>query len=321
MSGDLVFVIPDGIETMRVDKAIALETHMTRSTIADMFDAGNVLINGKKSKRSEKVSPGDEIELTYLDDTEEVVKGQDIDINVVYEDDHLVVINKNAGMVVHPGAGNKDSTLVNALVFRYPEIISVGQSHRPGIVHRLDAGTSGLLVVAKTNEAYEKFVEMFSSHDVDRRYIALVWGKFETTSGIIDAPIGRSATRVTKMAIRDGGKHARTHYSVNEYFDKADVSLLDISLETGRTHQIRVHCKSIAHPIVGDKTYGGYRQSLECPRPFLHAHTLRFIHPITNEQMEFIAPLPQDLAGILTALEREGHSGGDPTLNASLSDE
>lgn len=303
MSGDLTFVIPEGIETMRVDKAIALETHLTRSVIADMFDAGNVLVNGEKSKRSEKVSPGDEVEVTYLDDDDETVIGQDIDVDILFEDEHLLVVNKSAGMVVHPGAGNRDSTLVNALVFRYPDIVSVGQKHRPGIVHRLDSGTSGLLVVAKSNDAYEKFVEMFSSHDVDRRYIALVWGKFETTSGIIDAPIGRSVTRVTKMAIRDGGKHARTHYSVNSYFEKADVSLLDISLETGRTHQIRVHCKSIGHPIVGDKTYGGYRQNLECPRPFLHAHTLRFIHPITQAQMEFSTPLPDDLQGVLNRLQ------------------
>ena len=302
---DLVFVIPEGVTDMRIDKAIALETHLTRSVIAEMFDSGNVLLNGRSVKRSEKIAVGDEITLTYLQKSPDVVIPQDIDIDVIYEDDQLLVINKKAGMVVHPGAGNPDSTLVNALVFRYPDIVEVGQAHRPGIVHRLDSGTSGLLVVAKCNEAYEKFVEMFSTHNVDRQYIALVWGKFDTTSGIIDAAIGRSTTRVTKMAIRDDGKHARTHYSVNKYYEASDVSLIDISLETGRTHQIRVHCASISHPIVGDKTYGGYRQNLECPRPFLHAHTLRFVHPVTSERMEFSTPLPKDLVAVLNGLDAD----------------
>lgn len=301
----ICFQMPDEIGELRVDKAIALETHLTRSVIAEMFDGGNVLVNGKVVKRSEKVSGGDEIEVTFLEQKVEEVKPQDIPLTIVFEDEHLVVINKNAGMVVHPGAGNPDSTMVNALVFLYPDIVSVGQKHRPGIVHRLDSGTSGLLVVAKSNEVYEKFVELFSTHDVDRQYIALVWGKFDTTSGIIDAAIGRSLTRVTKMAVKDDGKHARTHYSVNSYFEKMDVSLLDISLETGRTHQIRVHCSAINHPIVGDKTYGGYRQSIECPRPFLHAHTLRFVHPVTKAQMEFTVPLPEDLMGVLKKLEAD----------------
>ena len=299
------FTIPEGITELRVDKAIALETHLTRSVIAQMFDQGKVLVNGNTVKRSEKVAPGDEIEAKFLEIPDEEVVAQDIDFSIVFEDDYLVVINKKAGMVVHPGAGNLDGTLVNALVFKYPEIRNVGQSHRPGIVHRLDSGTSGLLVVAKTQETYEKFVEMFSSHDVNRQYVALVWGKFETTSGTIDAPIGRSVTRVTKMAVRDDGKHARTHYVVNHYFPAKDVSLLDVSLETGRTHQIRVHCAAIFHPIVGDKTYGGYRQNLECPRPFLHAQTLSFVHPITSEEMQFSVPLPIDLQDVLNRLESD----------------
>lgn len=298
----LSFVIPEAINQLRVDKAIALETHLSRSVIAEMFKVGNVLVNGKISKRSEKVVSGDEIQVTFLDISPDTVQPQDLDITVVYEDDDIVVVNKSAGMVVHPGAGNPDSTLVNALVFRYPDIAEVGQAHRPGIVHRLDAGTSGLLVAAKSPIAYEKFIEMFTTHDVDRQYIALVWGKFETSSGTIDAAIGRSVARATKMAIRDEGKPARTNYSVNEYFTDSNVTLLDVSLETGRTHQIRVHCAAIGHPIVGDKTYGGYRQSLECSRPFLHAHTLRFAHPVTNEQMEFSVPLPKDLQDVLGSL-------------------
>lgn len=301
----LTFDIPEGIESMRIDKAIALETHMSRSLISSMFESGDVTCNGNIVKRSEKVSAGDSISCVLpLFKPNEVV-GQDIDIDIIYEDDDIVVINKEQGMVVHPGAGNPDGTIANALVQRYPEISLVGESHRPGIVHRLDAGTSGLLVAAKSQAAYEAFVDMFSTHDVDRKYIALVWGKFETLSGVIDAPIGRSQTRVTHMAVRDDGKFARTHFAVNEYFEDHDVTLLDISLETGRTHQIRVHCAAIKHPIVGDKTYGGYRQSLDCPRPFLHAHTLQFTHPITSQHMEFTVPLPPDLMSVLSDLESE----------------
>lgn len=300
----LIFVIPEGIDSMRVDKAIALETHLARSAIAKLFKNNKVLVNGQNVKRSERISEGDEIEITFLDDDPDEIVPQEMPLTVVYEDDHLVVINKDPYVVVHPGAGNPDHTLVNALVFAYPDIISVGQVHRPGIVHRLDATTSGLLVVAKTNKAYSRFVEMFSSHDVKRDYVALVWDKFETSSGLIDGAIGRSSNRL-RMAMRTDGKHARTHYSVTEYFEEKNVTLLDISLETGRTHQIRVHCAAIGHPIVGDKTYGGYRQSLECPRPFLHAHTLRFEHPVTGEDKEFHAPLPEDLQSVLSSLARD----------------
>ena len=191
------------------------------------------------------------------------------------------------------------------MIFRYPDIINVGQAHRPGIVHRLDSGTSGLLVVAKTQECYEKFVELFSTHEVDRRYIALIWGKLNTKSGIIDAPIGRSLSRATKMAVRDDGKFARTHYNENSHFAESNTTLMDISLETGRTHQIRVHFAAIGHPIVGDKTYGGYRQNVECPRTFLHAQNLNFIHPITDKAMTFSAKLPKDLSLVLEELKNK----------------
>lgn len=298
----VIFSIPDGIEELRVDKAIALETSLSRSVISEMFKQGKVFVNGKTVKRSEKVVSGDEVEAFFVYEEEKLPQGQQIEIEIVFEDEYLAVINKQAGLVVHPGAGNPDGTLVNALLYLYPEINNVGQSLRPGIVHRLDATTSGLLVIAKTQVAYDSFIEKFSTHDVDRRYMALTWGKFETTSGIIDAPLARSA-RATRMAVKDGGKHARTHYSVEQYFKNKNVTLLDIALETGRTHQIRVHLSAIDHPIVGDKSYGGYRESLECPRPFLHAHTLSFEHPITSEHMIFQAQLPQDLAEVLTSIE------------------
>ncbi len=299
------FEIPQGIETLRIDKAIALETHISRSVITEMFNNKDVTLNGKLCKRSEKVSPGDIIKATIPELKEVEVKPQQIDLDIVFEDEYMAVINKEQGMVVHPGAGNPDGTIANALVYRYPDISTVGQVERPGIVHRLDAGTSGLLVIAKTQEVYEKFVEKFSTHDVERIYIALVWGELSTKKGVIDAPIGRSQTRATKMALKDDGKFARTHFEVSQYFSNKDVSLLDISLETGRTHQIRVHLSSIGHPIVGDRTYGGYRQSIEMDRPFLHAHTLQFEHPITSEYVKFSAPLPNDLVSVLKSIETD----------------
>lgn len=301
----LEFQIPEDIETMRIDKAIALETHLPRTQIAQLFKQGKVLLNAKLTKRSQLVKPGDKIALEFLPHVDESVLGEDIDFDLVYEDEYLLVINKEPNMVVHPGAGNLTGTLANALVHKYPEIVSVGQEHRPGIVHRLDAGTSGLLVVAKTQECYEKFVELFTTHDVDRRYVALIWGRLNTKVGIIDAPIGRSLSRATKMSVRDDGKFARTHYKENKYFEKQDVTLMDVSLETGRTHQIRVHFAAIGHPIVGDKTYGGYRQNIECPRTFLHAQQLNFVHPITGQEMTFSAKLPQDLASVLEELQMQ----------------
>jgi 23S rRNA pseudouridine1911/1915/1917 synthase len=301
----LDFIIPENIETMRIDKAIALETHLSRSLIAQIFKQDKVTLNSKIAKRSEKVNSGDKISLEFIPIVEQQIQGEDIDFEVVFEDDFLLVINKVPNMIVHPGAGNLTGTLANALIFRYPDIINVGQAHRPGIVHRLDSGTSGLLVVAKTQECYEKFVELFSTHEVDRRYIALIWGKLNTKSGIIDAPIGRSLSRATKMAVRDDGKFARTHYNENSHFAESNTTLMDISLETGRTHQIRVHFAAIGHPIVGDKTYGGYRQNVECPRTFLHAQNLNFIHPITDKAMTFSAKLPKDLSLVLEELKNK----------------
>ena len=172
----LVFSIPDDIETMRIDKAIALETHLSRAQIAELFKENKILLNSKNSKRSEKVKPGDKISLEFI---------PKIDVKIQAED-------------IHPGAGNLDGTLANALLHRYPEIIDVGQEFRPGIVHRLDAETSGLLVIAKTQDCYEKFVELFTTHEVDRRYVALIWGRLNTKFGIIDAPIGRSLSRATR---------------------------------------------------------------------------------------------------------------------------
>ncbi|MFN8015225.1 MAG: RluA family pseudouridine synthase [Acidimicrobiia bacterium] len=293
------FEVPQSIDGVRIDKVLAIETELSRSLLSQMFKDGLVKLNGKNVKQSEKVKFGDLVEAEISPNTDEVIEPQNIEFETIYEDEHLLVINKSSGLVVHPGAGNKDNTLVNGLVYRYPEIVNVGESHRPGIVHRLDAGTSGLLVVAKSQEVYEKFVQMFSIHDVKRNYFALAWGKFATSSGVIDASIGRSQTRATRMAVKENGKNARTHYAVKNYYPDFDVTLLDVSLETGRTHQIRVHCAAINHPVVGDKTYGGFRQTIETDRIFLHAYELIFVHPVLNKEMKFKSLLPEDLQEIL----------------------
>ena len=224
-------------------------------------------------------------------------------VAVVYEDADLVVVDKPAGLVVHPGAGREGGTLVNGLLARYPEIAGVGQPDRPGIVHRLDKGTSGLLLVARSPRAYDALVAMLSARTVDRRYRALVWGIPESPTGLVDAPVGRSSRDRTRMAVTVAGRDARTRYEVvRSYHEPVEVTELDCKLETGRTHQIRVHLRSIGHPVVGDARYGGDRQSLPVGRPFLHACRLGLDHPVTGEPLTFTSPLPGDLAAVLARL-------------------
>jgi 23S rRNA pseudouridine1911/1915/1917 synthase len=217
----------------------------------------------------------------------------------VYSDEHIIVVNKSAGVVVHPGAGNNDHTLVNGLLARFPEIAGVGEEHRPGIVHRLDIGTTGLLIVARTQEAYEELVAMMSLREVKRHYTALVWGHPSAPVGTIDAPIGRDPRNPLCMAVVASGKPARTNYEVLETMADPDVSLVACELETGRTHQIRVHLQATGHSVVGDPQYGGARMPLVIGRPFLHAGRLVFDHPLTGEPLEFTSELPADLQEVL----------------------
>jgi 23S rRNA pseudouridine1911/1915/1917 synthase len=215
------------------------------------------------------------------------------------------VIDKPAGLVVHPGAGNLDGTLVSGLLARYPDLEGVGEDPvRPGIVHRLDAGSSGLLVVARTDAAAERLIEQFADHSATRRYDAMVWGVPDAPHGIIDAPIGRDRGDPLKMAVVTGGRPARTDYRVvGTYSTPALVSRLECRLETGRTHQIRVHLASIGHPLVGDPTYGQRRSNLGLDRPFLHAAELAFDHPATGERVTFTSPLAPDLQAWLDVAE------------------
>ena len=294
--------IPSALADERLDRVVALMAEVSRSIAARMIDEGAVAVDGVvATSGSTRVEFGNRIEAVVLAPTDpRPVADPTVEFLVVYEDAHVVVVDKPADLVVHPGAGHQDRTLVNGLLSRYPELASVGQSHRPGIVHRLDRTTSGLLVVARTSEAYGQLVAQMSSHEPERIYQALVWGHLDADRGTIDAPIGRSPRHPTRMAVIDRGRPARTHYEVIERFLRPrETSLLKCRLETGRTHQIRVHLRAIGHPVVGDRAYDGHRPGIELERPFLHACSLRFRHPVTNERVELESPLATDLVGTL----------------------
>ena len=295
--------IPDALDGERLDRVVALVTGASRSRAGELIDGGAVLVDGTIiTTRARRVHADETVEITGVVEAVPSAPRPDatVDVTVVHEDPHLVVVDKRAGVVVHPGAGNPDRTLVNGLLARYPELAGVGASDRPGIVHRLDKGTSGLLLVARTNGAYHSLVAQLSARTISRGYVALVWGHVEPAQGVIDAPIGRSDRERTRMAVSAQGRDARTHYVVDRTFtDPAPLSLLSCRLETGRTHQIRVHLAAIGHAVVGDDRYGGRRPQLRVARPFLHAASLRLEHPITGGPLAFESSLPDDLREVL----------------------
>lgn len=291
--------VPRALAGERLDRVVALLWGLTRSEVAGMVAAGDVRLGDRPvSVRSHRVVEGDVVEVALPEQAEQtgIVPDASVDVPVVAVDDHVVVVDKPAGLVVHPGPGHGGGTLVHGLVARWPEIAAVGDPDRPGIVHRLDAGTSGLLVVARTAAAYASLVSQLAARAVDRRYLALVWGLVEAPSGLVDAPVGRSTGDRTAMAVSAGGRQARTRYRVLSRHERpSPVSLLECSLETGRTHQVRVHLAAIGHPVVGDVRYGGTRPALRVDRPFLHAFELAFDHPATGERRRCTSPLPPDL--------------------------
>ncbi len=287
----------------RVDRVISLVADIPRSMASQIIDVGAVLLDDVVVKAGKiKVSEGQRIviDLSMLPAKQLPAAEPNIKVDVVYVDDDVIVINKQAGIVVHPGAGNPTGTLVNAVLAIYPEIASVGDAFRPGVVHRLDAGTTGLMVMARTARAYDSLVDALSRRVVVRRYLTLVWGEMGAPSGVIDAPLGRDQRDPTKVAVVAGGKTARTNYEVRQVFSiPVSCSLLECGLETGRTHQIRVHLAALGHSVVGDVVYGGARSVLSSPRPMLHAMTLKFDHPVTGAQMQFDVQTPDDFKAIL----------------------
>lgn len=295
--------VPDALDGERLDRLVAMVTGCSRSAAAAALAAGNVTVEGAVvSRPSTRVAAGQlvRIEGDPHPVEEPLVADPSVPFRVVHEDPDVVVVDKPAGVVVHPGAGHRGSTLVAGLLARYPELATVGQPDRPGIVHRLDKGTSGLMMVARSPLAYRMLVEEMAAHRVTREYDALVIGAFDAPAGTIDAPVGRSRRDPLKMTVTSQGRPARTHYEVTAtYREPIVTSRLRCRLETGRTHQIRVHLRSIGRPVVGDDLYGGVRQALPLDRPFLHAARLAFDHPRTGRRMEFTSPLPEELSALL----------------------
>lgn len=299
--------VPAALDGERIDRVVAMMTGASRAEVAGWLADGRVRRNDVvATTRSARVVEGDRIAVDVDLHQPPVALAADptVDVPVVYADDDLLVVDKPPGLVVHPGAGHGTGTLVQGLLARYPEIATVGEPDRPGIVHRLDKDTSGLLLVARTPEAHAALSAMLAAREVQRRYTTLVWGHPESPSGLIDAPIGRSPREPTKMAVTARGKEARTRYEVARTFDEpVEVALLDCRLETGRTHQIRVHLSAIGHPVVGDDRYRGARAALVAPRMVLHAASLELDHPTRpGEALAFSSPLPADLAEVLDRL-------------------
>ncbi len=297
--------VPEALAGERIDRVVAMITAESRSWVAAQIAAGRVTRNGEVvSSRSGKVGADDVLTFPVAEVANlNLEPDSSVPIDVVYEDEHVIVINKPPGLIVHPGSGNPDGTLVNGLLAAYPSIIDVGQPERPGIVHRLDKGTSGLLAVALTAEAYDGLVVQMRNHSAARRYRALVSGRLRADQGLIDAPIGRSNRDPSRMTVLPSGREARTTYTVAERFEQP-VAASDVvcDLDTGRTHQIRVHLRSIGHPVLGDTQYGNGTVLEGLDRPFLHAWQLQFTHPVTGESVAATAELPADLAAVLASM-------------------
>ena len=304
-------VVPASLAGERVDRVVAMLTELPRAEIAGLIEHGAVRIAGKAvAARSRRVREGDVLEVDVPERPAAVLLEGDpgIDVPVVFADEAVIVVDKPPALVVHPGAGHDTGTMVQGLLARYPELNELpaqgaGERDRPGIVHRLDVGTSGLLVVARRADAYHSLVAQLSARQVERHYRALVLGSVEANAGEIDAPIGRSEGDPTKMAVANAGREARTRYEVlQRYREPVPTTELSCKLETGRTHQIRVHLAAIGHPVVGDGRYGGERPAIPVGRPFLHAERLAFVHPSTGEVVTFTSPLPADLEDVRRGL-------------------
>ncbi len=296
--------IPAALAGERLDRVVALVADVSRSTAVAVIEAGGVRLNGEIAAEGKvRLAEGAEVSIDPAAIPHAAPPRPDprVEFGVVHADDAVIVVDKPPGLVVHPGAGNPEGTLVNGLLHRFPDLAAVGEPQRPGIVHRLDAGSSGLLVVARTDSAASSLIAQFAARTAGRRYDAVVWGHPAAAHGIVDAPIGRDPTDPVRMAVVVDGRPARTEYEVTDRFGApAELARLRCRLHTGRTHQIRVHLAAIGHPLVGDSTYGPGRTTLGLDRPFLHAAELSFDHPETGARLTFDSPLPPDLAALLT---------------------
>lgn len=302
--------VPAALEGERLDRIVSIMGELSRAHSSALVMAGGAWVDGEPALSGKvRLRSGQRVVVDMSRAPRESLPEADasVTIKVVYSDDQIVVIDKEAGQVVHPAPGHERGTLVNGLLALYPDISTVGEPQRPGIVHRLDAGTTGLMVVARTQEAYGGLVEALSAHEVGREYMALAWGEFESASQVVEAPIGRDPRDPMRMAVVKDGKWARTHVSlVRQFSEPATVALVQCSLETGRTHQIRVHLSAIGHPVVGDAVYGGVRASIRTSRPMLHAARLTLEHPISGEVLTWESEMPDDMRSILDGLVPAG---------------
>ena len=293
----------------RLDKFLAEQvSDLSRSAIRRLIDTAQVLVNGEPVKASHKLRPGDLVVAHVPQSEPQEQLAEAILLHIVYEDSALIVVNKPAGMVIHPAPGHQSGTLVNALLAHCPDLVATAGSAgdgRPGIVHRLDRDTSGLILVAKNEQIRRALQRQFQARQVHKVYVALLEGHLQAPRGRIEAPLGRDPRHRQRMAVVPGGREAITEYRLLATFAGGDYSLVEAKPKTGRTHQIRVHFASIGHPVVGDAVYGRRRTQLPVPRQFLHAQRLGFTHPLTGQTMEFEAPLPDDLAAVLRMLEQE----------------
>ncbi|AYE35621.1 RluA family pseudouridine synthase [Clostridium septicum] len=301
---EFIFKIEEKYKNSRIDKYLSeVIDGKSRSFIQGIIDDKGVSVNGKIVKSNYKLKIDDEVIVKIPEATILEVDPEDIPLDIIYEDEDIIVVNKPQGMVVHPAPGNYTGTLVNALLYHCKDLSGINGVIRPGIVHRIDKDTSGILVVAKNDEAHNNLAAQFKEHSIKREYYALVNGKFVNTRGTIDKPLGRNKKDRLKIAIVEDGKRAVTHYEVLEQYN-TNISLVKCTLETGRTHQIRVHMASIGHPLIGDALYGLKKQKFNLIGQALHAKTLGFIHPRFSTYIEFNSELPEYYNKLLKELRK-----------------
>lgn len=305
MSRKKFLVTPPATIHQRLDRFLTEKIkELSRAQIQRLDDKGKVQVNEQAAKSSQRLRAGDRIDIEFLIPGPQKIQGENIPLSIIFEDDQILIVDKPSGIVVHPGAGVRQGTLANALLFHYPKLRDIGAEERPGIVHRLDKETSGLMVVARTQKAYTHLQRQFKNKVVDKHYIGLIQGKMSAQQGKITWPIGRHPKHGARVSVKTRTpRPAETRFTVKQEFER--FTLLDIQPITGRTHQIRVHLAAAGHPIVGDRRYGRQAGKAGCPRLFLHSYLLSFHHPGTGKKAAFTSPLPEDLKIFLNTIEKD----------------
>lgn len=301
---ETIFTVEKEFEGIRIDKYLSeVFQDKSRSYLQGLIEKGNIKVNNKEVKSNYKLKEFDDIEVVLPEPVYLKVEAENIPLDIIYEDSDVIVVNKPKGMVVHPAPGNYNGTLVNALLYHCKDLSTINGVVRPGIVHRIDKDTTGILVVAKNDEAHNFLSDQLRDHSMKREYYALVEGRISKDDGTVDRPLGRNKKDRLKFAIVEGGRRAVTHFHVLERFK--NTTLIKCNLETGRTHQIRVHMASLSHPLVGDNLYGLKKQKYKVDGQMLHAKVLGFVHPRTKEYMEFSSELPENFNTLLQNLRKE----------------